>query len=135
MPPPRSRPFTVLDAMILVAATAGGIAVIRPGAQHFGQESDVVSRFEFLASYFSPSRTLHSYWEVFDAISWIIRGFQPLLLAWTVAFLILRLRKPRPIGPRLARQPGFVAASAVALISLVDFLGRMSSFLHYPSEA
>lgn len=46
----------------------------------------------------------------------------PFLASWTVCFLILRLRQPRPVLRRLARQPGMAACSAAALVLVIPLL-------------
>jgi hypothetical protein len=48
--------------------------------------------------------------------------FQPLLLSWTYAALVLRLRGPRPDIRRLARQPGFAALLTAAVCSAYGWL-------------
>jgi hypothetical protein len=122
MSPTRCRPFTVLDAIVLVAATAVGTAVMR----HDGWD-----RFELLKLAFGPAATIKSSWEMFRVTACVILGFQPLLLTLTLAFLILRLLRPRPPLRRLARQPGFAAACGVTLISLIDFLGRIPAWFEW----
>ena len=53
-----------------------------------------------------------------------------LLVSWTLAFFIMRLRKPRPPLSRLVRQPGMVACEAWLLGM---FLGIcISMFEAYP---
>lgn len=94
MPIRRCRPFTILDAMILVAATAVGLALART----IVGDAIMMPR--------SPM--------------WVARPITYLLLAWTLAFLPLRLRNPRPPLRRLMRQPGMVACAAVAVVVLID---------------
>ena len=43
-----------------------------------------------------------------------------LLMGWSVAWLVLVLRQPRPRLRRLARQPGFVAVFASAFVVLLS---------------
>jgi hypothetical protein len=113
--------------MGLVLATAVGFALMRID----GERS---MRYEEIASLFDPSTELESSRQSFDAISYGVRGIQPLLFTWTLAILLFRLRRPRPPLCRLARQPGFAASSGVTLVSLIFFLGAMISCLHWPSR-
>ena len=61
-----------------------------------------------------------------DAISmprspmWVARPITYFLLAWTLAFIPLRLRRPRPTLSRLMLQPGMAACCAVAVVTLMD---------------
>src|SRR5689334_15073498 len=69
------RRFNVGDAMILVAATAGGCALARACKVHFGWglwDTDVYAFYERILL------------------------LSCLLIIWTVAYLPLRLRRPRP---------------------------------------
>ncbi len=85
-----ARRFTMMDAMILVAATAVALMMVRP---------------VFVNSMFG----VRIWTRTFAAIG---GG----LVAWTPTVLLLRLRPPRPTVRRLARQPGFVAGVAVSTI-------------------
>lgn len=110
VPPPRGdRRFTIIDAMILVAASAVAFVVVRPiiNGRLQGQP--------WWASYLAA-----------------VMGF---LVAWTPTVLILRSRRPRPPLRRLTRQPGFAAglagtsvvllgALAIGLLALVRFARR-----------
>ncbi len=126
MPGPPRRKFNVLDAMVLVAASAAGLALLRYDHKNLSL---------LLADYgviIGSKETWESSWVVFYAISSTIRRTQPLLFAWTLALLLLRLRRPRPVLRRLARQPGLAACVSVVLVSLIIFLGAMSSCTHFP---
>lgn len=89
---PACRRFGLLDAMILVAATAIGLAL---------------TRLPFVDT--EPWRHLR------NSANRDLAGI-PLLAAWTVTVLALRWRSPRPARPRLLRQPGVVALGAATLI-------------------
>lgn len=93
------RRFTLLDAMILVAATAAGLAGMRLYYPEFLTEAR-----------YRPDP--HG-WAI-SVILWVEASL-PLFLAWTLAFLVLRFRRPRPPIRRVLRQPGPAAVSAVAL--------------------
>jgi hypothetical protein len=88
--PPR-RTFTLLDAIVLVAATAVGFAWVR-------------SRWDF-ETFEGPKEWLGAVPEM----------LAPLLMTWTVAVVVLRLFPPRPLLRRLALQPGAAACGSVAL--------------------
>lgn len=88
------RKFTLLDAMILVAATAAGLAFLRL----FLAEG----RF-FQGAPFQGQFT-----------SYVLSGIEaayPFLTTWTFALVILRLRQLRPRFRRIVRQPGMAACS------------------------
>ncbi len=105
------RHFTLFDAMVLVAATAIGLAITRAFLQALptfvGKAS--LSRYQ-------------------------VAGASPCLATWSLALLVLAVRPPRPSYRRLARQPGIAACHASALgiaatvlLSLLDTtLPRMS---------
>jgi len=105
-----SRKLTLLDVMILVGATAIGLAAIRgavPGVLHTLPTSP---RVRFLV----PRPALD--------VSLIILAAWPLPAMWTLALLAMRLRSPRPAWRRLARQPGVMACCAVGMASLFNAL-------------
>ncbi len=106
--PAVARPFTLMDAMILIAATAValpgarimmiGIGVASPGESLSGALIDLCADGDY-----KGAGALLAYLSALVAA------------AWTVAVIPLRLRRPRPPWRRLGRQPGFIAASAAAL--------------------
>lgn len=90
---PPVRRFGIADGLILVAATAIGLAATRfvfthPDAQtQVGNMSDLISR-------------LHSSWTLSDILELIVLAgllVSPCLIAWTLACLVLRWRGPRPV--------------------------------------
>ena len=97
-----SRSFNVLDGMVLVAATALGIALYR-ALDHRLEEGNTL----WLPVLYLPR------W----AWRWGL-GSMPIAAAWTPALALLRARQPRPTPRRLARQPGWVAnvAASSALV-------------------
>jgi hypothetical protein len=106
---PSSRPFNLLDAIILVAATALGFAGMR------------LCR-EIGIPYAYAERP-------------IFRGFytvSPLLAAWTVAVPFLALRGPRPRLRRLARQPGLAACVSAALVIVAEIAFPFLRYLVAP---
>jgi len=84
----------MLDLSIMIAATACGLALYRI-------HESIIESGQWSGSY--------------------IVDVAPLFVMWTVAFAILRLRKPRPRLRRLFRQSG-MAACSTSLIVLTVFL-------------
>lgn len=95
MTSPTQRRFTVVDGMILVAATAVGFGVARWNA--------------LLAAEFRPLPTLY-----LIRSTCLTLGF-----SWTFALLLLRFRLPRPPRRELCRRPGFTAGVAAAVTAVV----------------
>jgi len=96
----RSRKFGILDAMILVAATAAGCALLRAMSL---PRLDGLPRTAFIAQAG-------------------VQAAVPFLVTLTPALFILRLRRPRPRWRRLARQPGMVACCVATLILIFGIL-------------
>lgn len=109
-----ARPFTIADAMTLIAFSAIGIAVVR--AYTFS-----VAQFELTA--FTPFRKL---W--LTAYLYLI-AVLPLPLVWSFAGLLLGLCRPRPLFRRVIRQPGFVACSAVSTVIAIRVIGFLAFWL------
>jgi hypothetical protein len=134
MPAPRCRPFTVLDAMIFVAATAVGLWIAR-GMGLVMDGMFGVREERFFGGWPSvewpdPSDPLFrwgTYRGIHRALASVFFEAMPVMLPWTLALLWVRLRKPRPPLRRLCRQPGFAASTAVAIVTLIAFLGELSS--------
>lgn len=107
MRPDRPRKFTILDAIVVIAALASGAALARPVfglvGGHWSLTDPATRRYriEFYFALISPG-----------------------VATLTVATLILRLRKPRPTFRCLVRQPGMVATIA----SLVGLAGAIMSW-------
>jgi hypothetical protein len=101
------RPLSLADAMILIIALAFGLALARPAILLIGEavRSDPRWRFQTLAGAVSLARMLNI----------LLLNFLFFLLP---AFLIVRLRRPRPALSSLIRQPGFVACAAPVAIVL-----------------
>jgi hypothetical protein len=57
-------------------------------------------------------------------------GYTSTLVPLTLAQLVMRLRRPRPAWPNLARQPGFVACCAAVIGCSLD--GRWIMGVHFP---
>lgn len=97
--------------MILIAATAIGLAVVR-------NSSNTVSYISM------PGVTPRlGGWDLVWLFCLNTFGAAPPLVAfWSLALVIIRLRKPRPSLRRLARQPGFIACVAAVLGILLGAL-------------
>lgn len=89
------RTFTILDAMILTAATAAGLALMKA----IGRE-------------FLPPRSSGVLWSLGVLIEGIYLSWY-FLLAWAPALMVLRGIPPRPRFRKLIREPGTVACIAV----------------------
>jgi hypothetical protein len=96
--------------MILTAAFAVGFGVDRvPGWIWF---PDLTERGNAGSRAFST----------FHAIAAIHQGSVPFLAAWTVAFLAIRVRRPRPALRWCLREPGMVGCCAASVGLLVNAL-------------
>lgn len=116
--PARTRKFSVSDGMFLIAGFALAIS---------GGSKLVVNLYEqcielcrVLAAYGSPRYlSMPQLWRERVALHWgtvLWYGFrvvEGLLLSMTPAFLLVRLRRPRPSMRAMLRQPGAVAGLAV----------------------
>lgn len=94
--PRGDRRFTLIDAMILVAASAVAFVIVRP----------IIT---------GPLR---------DQPRWAgyLAAVMGVLVTWTPTVLALRLRRPRPRFRRLSRQPGFAAGLAGTSIVALGIL-------------
>ena len=88
------RPFSILDGMVLVAATAVGI---------------VLARSIFEDAVRMPSSPM-----------WLARPITFFCLPWTLAFVNIRLHAPRRSLHRIMVQPGMAACTAVAVVTAID---------------
>jgi hypothetical protein len=117
------RPITLFDLVTLVAATAIGLSLIQ-----FGWPRNV-SGVRVFTWPLSPSNS------GFPSKTWVLpiavraAPFLPCLAAWTGAFLVTRLRAPRPRRRRLLRQPGMVAAVAALSILAIEWALLIGSAL------
>jgi hypothetical protein len=121
------RPFRLLDAMILVAATAAGFAMM----QWISLETDGDYSWSALcegwesfqqhrpAMYHRPAGDLKNF-LLGSSITLAVLAI-PLLSTWTMALIPIRLLGRRPRFRRLARQPGIMAVCAWGVAT--GFLG------------
>jgi hypothetical protein len=98
------RKFQLSDAIILVTSTAVGLAIFRP----YRAVTPVywIPPFGFAPPFIG---WVNGLWSCLVLAS-------PFAMAWTLAILGLRLRRPRPRWRRLVRQPGFIAGLMAALV-------------------
>jgi hypothetical protein len=115
--PPRRR-FTMLDILVLVAATAVGLASARwyPAVEGLRTSTRPLNDRIANAVYLASNVTV------------------PLLLAWSVADLILCLRGPRPPIRRLARQPGAIAALVATAVGVFDLAVVIAGVASHPGH-
>jgi hypothetical protein len=105
------RRFVLSDAIILLTATAVGLAVFRP--------YNALTQVYWLPPFpFAPRFMgwVNGLWSCLVLAS-------PFAMAWTLAILALRLRRPRPRWRRLVRQPGFIAGFMAALVLALRLCG------------
>ena len=102
---PPCRSFTISDAMVLVAATAVGMAGNRWAGWSIPLRLPA-----------AESRSLRFAALIEEAELACL----PMLAAWTMAFLFIRLRRPRTSHRRLVRQPGMLACYS-ALLGMAIF--------------
>jgi hypothetical protein len=104
----QARRFHVLDGMVLIAATAIGLAIARACA------------LEVLGNNLGPypvlPRMLLTIWAY-------ILATLPVPVMWSIAVFLLHLRRPRPGLRLLADRPGFVACGAVTLVAAIRLIG------------
>ena len=116
------RPFLLLDAMVLLAATAAGLAIA------LRMENFEAIRIVTEAA---AGGSLVAIGRAFTL--WTILGV-PLLVAWTITLLIM-IVFPRPSRPNLddvLRRPGATACGAAAAaiaISLINAVPFLSAFV------
>jgi hypothetical protein len=111
MRPRAPRKVTILDGMILVAATACGLALSR-------------AEEESTRGFIGPAYTQNWFGRMTDGPVGVSRAL-PFLITFTPAVLVMRLRRPRPRWRRLVRQPG-MAACCAAFIPCVVALMRFA---------
>jgi hypothetical protein len=97
------RRFTLLDGMILVAATAVGYAAFQSLSHLIGIGDILEALREMVAS-----------GAIGELIALLTLIALPVMVSWTLVLIPLRLIGTRPRWRRLARQPGLVACLAVA---------------------
>ncbi len=104
---PVGRSFTILDAMVLVGATALGFACLHEvnPLEAYGGEK---------------------FWTYAPEL------LPPFLTYWAIALLVLRFRQPRPRRNRLAIEPGASACLAVTVVTALAAVSLGCSTIHQP---
>jgi hypothetical protein len=113
---PRCRPFKIVDAMILVAVAAFGMASMRPGWNQFQMVWAGIKR--------PPT------WQAYAGMAQIDLTIAVLSLA--MAYVWIRLIPPRLPTSDLIRQPGML--SFVLLIGLAFLYMALSAFVPLVAE-
>jgi hypothetical protein len=108
---PIPRRFTLIDAMVLIAATAIALVLIRP----------------FLADFSFPV-VVHSPVDVLILGLTVCVSLEPLALTSSLALGLLRLRKPRPRLRQVFRQPGMAACWATGICTLFIIIIYLISY-------
>jgi hypothetical protein len=110
------RKFTLFDAMVLIAATAIALLPLRL----------FLSGYSGLSESLSLAHRIVELGFVADAL------ICPLALSLSLALWVLRLRQPRPGLPRVFRQPGMAACTAILVYSSFFLTATLISlFLSY----
>lgn len=112
MPSTVKRRFTLTDAAILIAATAIGLALLRPALAPLQvRRMGFFGRWPWLES------------SIFHGLLYVT----PVFFALSAASVALSLRQPRRPFRSIARSPGFVLnVSAIA--------GMLCMFMHYAGQ-
>lgn len=105
------RRFTIGDGMVLIAATAIGLAWASQAWRVFQTDDRAANPWDLVWR-----RTI-------DGVALAL----PCVLAWTLAWIALRLRRPRPSWRRVSRLPATTAlmAAMLSLAVMVPFGGAM----------
>jgi hypothetical protein len=96
---PTTRPFRISDALVLVAATGLGLA----GCRFWFSASNQ----DWSELWPTGAEPVHK--GLWMTALWATPVSSILLLSWSTAIFLLRLRDPRPRRRRLRCQPGFLA--------------------------
>jgi hypothetical protein len=118
-----ARRFGLIDAMILVAATAAGLAWGRTDLVATVHAQVIPTGVVFSNS--MRTRPVN----FADRLYTFRRGALHLLGCWTLAVLIVRLRSPRPRRVRLICQPGTLAVATATAYAVAVAAGFLLAFL------
>ena len=117
------RRFRLLDAMILVAATAVGCVLTRcvtlrtDGMISWSSLGTSWESFRLIRAN-NPSSIAAGGYFLTEAGFNLIALLIPILATWTLAFVPMRLTGPRPRLRRLMSQPGMIVACSLVLAIL-----------------
>ncbi len=98
------RRISVRDLLILIAATALGLALLRLRISF----ANVVKFFHDLISKPPPNRSVAGH--ILFATG-VLELIVPCVFSWTIGVFVIRLLPPRPRLRRLVFQPGFIACA------------------------
>jgi hypothetical protein len=110
MNPTIARKFTLIDAMVLIAATAVALLSVR----HHLRSDDL--RLPMPGAWSTHPLAFILYCETVITIS------TPFVIAFAVALVVLSLRNPRPRIRRVFRHPGVTACIAICCVSIFTLL-------------
>jgi hypothetical protein len=113
---PRCRPFRLVDAMVLIAATAVWMAWIR---SQWNQLQNLDVQLQNLDVLVGRGIT-HLPWQSY--LGFVYNGFNIALLMLAVAYLVIRLVPPRPSMSDLIRQPGMLFLGLMIALSILLML-------------
>ncbi|HEY2158001.1 MAG TPA: hypothetical protein VGH33_20400 [Isosphaeraceae bacterium] len=108
----RPRRFTLADAIVLVAATAAGLALVREWVQ-------MASPTPPIFHYDTGSMARGPLCGLAPLTRWVVLGW-PLVAMWTLTLVVLRFRRPRPRARRLFAPPGVAACLVAAVVLMLE---------------
>jgi hypothetical protein len=122
MPRISRRPFTLSDAMVLIAATAFGLGGLRLSTGGLGELGAQLN--ESLGAIAHPEAGWSAWgWSIHQTYAMMARVTLPFAWVWTLSLLWLRLQEPRPGWRQLGRQPGAVASLAATVVLIPSLIG------------
>lgn len=127
------RAFTLLDGIVLVAATAVGFAFWRSLGSTTSDvtigltSEDGVELTVISLEMVGPP----SFGSLFRTLLGLPFLLYPMAVAWTAALVVLRLLRPSSAGSRVACEPGFAACLGVLLAFAVKFAESISERLTF----
>jgi hypothetical protein len=128
-----SRRFSLMDAMVLVAATAAGLAGLRCAAGDLAELG--AECWESVAVVTAPPDDWSFWgWAMYSSFG-LLALFVPFCWAWTLAVAGLSLRQPRPRRRRLASQPGAIACYSAAFALIPALAGVLCLIFMSGSES
>jgi hypothetical protein len=108
-----TREFTLFDAVVSVAAVGLALAFARPHLTYLGANLWAIP-IRGPAGWAGVWSYLRTRTDVtYSIVIFSFNSLYSFLFAWTLAFLVMRLRKPRPSLNRLVKQPGMVACEVL----------------------
>jgi hypothetical protein len=108
-----TRKFTLFDAVVSVAAAGLALAFARPHLTYLGANLGAIP-IRGPAGWVGVWSYLRTRTDVtYSIVMFSFASLYCFLFAWTLAFLVMRLRKPRPSLNRLVKQPGIVACEVL----------------------